>query len=314
MFRRRLVSFIYLPGNAQGDQREYGLLPVLASIAVLALLLLAGWHFGASHVISLLDDGALTERERENNRLREQLSVLHELDRTTESQILNLSERAEDIGKIVHGTDAPGLPGAHGPSGPPGPVADGGDSPALPASIEWFESPEEALDRIGGRIDRLLAETRAELAGLQSIEAESRADEAYWRGIPIVSPVRGPVSRPFGTSRNLLSDVQRVHGGLDIAANKDDPVRATAFGVVSRTGVNANLGRYVDITHQNGYLTRYGHLSEVLVERRQRVERGEVIGLVGMTGKTNGYHIHYEVHYEGRILDPSAWKFPDRGL
>ena len=317
MLRRRLVSFIYLPGNAQGDQREYGLLPVLAFIVVLALLMLAGWHFGASHVISLLDDGALTERERENNQLREQLRVLHELEGTLESQILTLSEREEDIGKIVHGTDAPGLPGSHnppGPPGPPGPVSDAGGSPALPASISWFDSPEEALGRIGGRIDRLLAETRVELAGLQSIEAESRADETFWRGIPIVSPVRGPVSRSFGTSRNLLSDVQRVHGGLDIAANKDDPVRATAFGVVSRTGVNANLGRYVDITHQNGYLTRYGHLSEVLVERRQRVARGEVIGLVGMTGKTNGYHIHYEVHYEGRILDPSAWKFPDRGL
>lgn len=311
MLRRKLASFIYLPANAQGDQREYGLLPVLAVVAVLALLLLAGWHYGASHVISLLDDGALTERERENIRLQEQLRALHELDGTLESQILTLSERAEGIGKVVHGADAAGQ---QGPQGPQGPVADAGDAPSPPASIAWFESPEEALGRIGGRIDRLLAETRAELAGLRSIEAESRADETYWRGIPIVSPVRGPVSRSFGTSRNLLSDEQRVHGGLDIAANKDEPVRATAFGVVSRTGVNASLGRYVDITHQNGYVTRYGHLSEVLVERRKRVERGEIIGLVGMTGKTSGYHIHYEVHHEGRVLDPSAWFFPDLGL
>ncbi|MDE2728053.1 MAG: M23 family metallopeptidase, partial [Gemmatimonadota bacterium] len=64
----------------------------------------------------------------------------------------------------------------------------------------------------------------------------------------------------------------------------------------------------------NGYVTRYGHLSEVLVERRKRVERGEIIGMVGMTGKTSGYHIHYEVHHEGRILDPSTWFFPERGL
>ena len=302
MLRRKIVSFVHMPANARHESREYGLVPILACIAVLALLMLSAWHFGASYVLTLLDDGALIERERENERLREQLKALHELDGTLETQILTLSERAEDIGKIVHGPDAPGL------------VAAAADSLPSQASIEWSEPPDAALGRVGGRIDRLLEETRAELASLRSIEAQSRTDETYWRGIPIVSPVRGPVSRSFGSSRNLLSDEQRVHGGLDIAANRDEPVRATAFGVVSRTGVNASLGRYVDITHQNGYVTRYGHLSEVLVERRKRVKRGEVIGLVGKTGKTSGYHIHYEVHHEGRILDPSTWLFPDRGL
>lgn len=308
MLRRKFVSFVHLPANARNESREYGLLPVLAGLAVLVLLMLAGWHIGASYLTTLMDDGALTERERENNRLQEQLSALHELDGTLESRIENLSERAADIDKIVHGPDAPG------PLGPFGPASGTEESPPAQASVEWTESPDAAIDRIGGRIVRLLDETRAELASLQSVEAASRDDEAYWRGIPIISPVQGPVSRPFGTTRNLLSDEVRVHGGLDIAANKDEPVRATAYGVVARTGVNASLGRYVDINHQNGYVTRYGHLSEVLVERRKRVERGEVIGLVGMTGKTSGYHIHYEVHHEGRILDPSTWFFPERGL
>ena len=302
MMRRRLVSFIHMPANAQDDPREYGLWPILAGIAAVVLLMLAGWHFGAPYVITLLDGGALAERERENTRLQDQMRALHALDGTLESQIRALSERAADIGKIVHGPDAPG------------PVAGAVDSASSQASIEWSEPPDAAVRRIGGRIDRMLSEARAELASLQSIEAKSRQDETYWHGIPIVSPVRGPVSRSFGSSRNLLSDDHRVHGGLDIAADKDEPVRATAFGVVSRTGVNASLGRYVDITHQNGYVTRYGHLSEVLVERRKRVERGEIIGLVGMTGKTSGYHIHYEIHHEGRILDPSTWLFPDRGL
>lgn len=311
MLRRKFVSFVHLPANARDETREYGLLPVLAGLAVLVILMLAGWHIGASYLTTLLDDGALTERERENNRLREQLGALHELDGALESRIENLSERAADIDKIVHGPDAPGPLGSLGPHGP---AAGAEASPPAQASIEWTESPASAIDRIGGRIDRLLDETRAELAGLRSIEAASRADEAYWRGIPIISPVQGPVSRPFGTSRNLLSDEVRVHGGLDIAANKDEPVQATAYGVVSRTGVNASLGRYVDINHQNGYVTRYGHLSQVLVQSRQRVERGETIGLVGMTGKTSGYHIHYEVHHEGRILDPSTWFFPKRGL
>lgn len=302
MLRRRSISFIHMPASARNDPRERGIWWILACISCLLLLMLGGWHFGAPYVIPLLDGGTLAERERENARLRDQMRALHELDGTLESQIRTLSERAADIGKIVHGPEAAG------------PAAEAADPPSAQPAIEWSESPDAALGRISGRIDRLLIETRAELASLQSIEAKSREDETYWHGIPVVSPVRGPVSRSFGSSRGLLSDDQRVHGGLDIAANRSDPVRATAFGVVSRTGVNANLGRYVDITHRNGYLTRYGHLSEVLVRRGKRVKRGEVIGLVGMTGKTNGYHIHYEVHHEGRILDPSTSFFPDRGL
>ncbi len=302
MTRRRLISFIHMPANAQDDPREYGIWSILAGLCVLVLLMLAVWHVGAPYVISLLDDGALVERERENTRLQDQMRALHALDGTLESQISTLSDRAADISKIVHGPDAPG------------PAAGTVDSASSQASIERSESPEAAVRRIGGQIDRMLTEARAELAGLRSIEAKSREDETYWHGIPIVSPVRGPVSRSFGSSRNLLSDEQRIHGGLDIAANRDEPVRATAYGVVARTGVNASLGRYVDITHQNGYVTRYGHLSEVLVARRQRVKRGEIIGLVGMTGKTSGYHIHYEIHHEGRILDPSAWVFPEQGL
>lgn len=308
MFRRKFVSFVHLPANARDEAREYGLLPVLAGLVALVLLMLAGWHIGVSYVTSMLDNGALTERERENNRLKEQLSALHALDDTLESRIENLSKRAADISRVVHGPDAPG------PFEPLGPGAVAEASPPAQATNSWSESPKAAVDRIGGRVERLLDETRAELASLQSVEAASTADEAYWRGIPVVSPVLGPVSRSFGTSRNLLSNEVRVHGGLDIAANRNEPVRATAYGVVSRTGVNANLGRFVDINHQNGYVTRYGHLSKVLVENRKRVVRGEIIGRVGMTGKTSGYHIHYEVHHEGRILDPSTWFFPVRGL
>ena len=301
---RKFVSLVHLPGRSHDEPRDYGIWSILFGITALVLLLLTGWHFGTPYFVPLLDGGALAERERENARLSEQLRALNQLDGTLETQIRTLSVRAADISTIVHGPDGPGPVGGSTVStssmssieatGPPGP-------------------PGSAIREIGVKIDRLLIDTRAELASLQSIEAQSRENDQYWSNIPVVSPVSGPVSRSFGSSRNLLSDEQRVHGGLDIAASRDEPVRATADGVVSRIGVNASLGRYVDIAHQNGYTTRYGHLSKVLAERRKQVKRGEIIGLVGMTGKTNGYHIHYEIHREGRILDPSTWLFPDPG-
>ncbi len=298
---RRFVSLIHLPGSSLNDPKIFGIWSILFGITVLVLLFLTGWHFSASYHVTLLDDGALAERERENARLSEQLRALHQLDDTLERQIWSLTERAENISTIVHGTDAPG------------PVGGSVVSTSSMSTIEATGSPGAAIREIGGKIDLLLIEVRAELASLQSIEAQSRENEQYWRDIPVVSPVSGPVSRSFGSSRNLLSDELRVHGGLDIAASRDEPVRATADGVVSRTGVNASLGRYVDIAHQNGYTTRYGHLSKVLPKRRKQVKREEIIGLVGKTGKTSGYHIHYEIHHTGRILDPSTWFFPDPG-
>ena len=299
---RRFVSLVHLPGSSRDHPREFGIWSILFGTAVLALLLLSGWHFGGPYLLSLLDEGALAERERENARLSEQLEALHQLDGTLEAQIRTLTDRAEDINTIVRGPATSRTGGVLT-----------GSSTAM-ADLEEPDSPDAAIRRIGGHIDQLLADARAELASLRSIEAQSRENETFWQGIPVVSPVRGPVSRSFGSSRNLLSDELRVHGGLDIAAPRDEPVRATADGVVSRTGVNASLGRYVDITHQDGYRTRYGHLSEVLTERRKRVKRGEIIGLVGKTGKTDGYHIHYEIHHNGRILDPSTWFFPGNGL
>lgn len=299
---RRFVSLIQIPSSPKDAPKEYGIWMIIVCIAIVGLLLLTVWHFGAQYLAPKLYEGVLFEREEENSQLSHQLRSLHQLDATLETQIRTLSERTADIGTIVHG------------SGSSGPVSGANGSTSSTSLVKVPESPSAAIRHIDGQLARLMDETLSELASLKSLETKSRKNKAFWHDIPVVLPVRGPVSRFFGSSRNLLSDQQRVHGGLDIAALKDEPVRATADGVVSRTGVNASLGRYVEIVHQNGYRTRYGHLSKVFAERRKRVKRGEIIGLVGKTGKTNGYHIHYEIYHEGRILDPLTWFFPEQGL
>ena len=299
---RRFFSLIHIPYNSKNAPKEYGIWIILVGIPIMVLLLLAGWHIAAQYLVPRLYDGALFGREKENSQLRDQLRSLHQLDATLETQIRTLSERAADIGTILPGSGA--LAPVRGSNGATSPTP----------LVKVPESPSAAIRNIDRQLEKLLDETLAELDSLKSLETKSRENKSFWHGIPVILPVRGPVSRSFGSSRNLLSDQQRVHGGLDIAALKDEPVRATADGVVSRTGVNVSLGRYVEIVHQNGYRTRYGHLSKVLAERRKRVARGEVIGLVGKTGKTNGYDIHYEIYHEGRILDPSTSFFPEQGL
>jgi len=272
---------------------------ILGSIGAL-LLMIVFWNFGIPYFAALFDEGRLASQESENQQLLVQLEALRKINQNLEDQIAQLTEREAGIRQMLYRADVPNVSGA---------VA--GD--AAP-SVDSYTSLYMAIEGTDRKVDRLLSDTRYQLASLQLIERQSETDERFWYDIPVVSPVSGPVTRAFGSSRHLLSDINRFHGGIDIAAPKDEPVRATAAGVVTRTGANYSLGRYVDITHGNGYMTRYGHLSQILVSRKSLVERGHIIGHVGKTGKTDGYHVHYEIHHNGRVLDPSFWVFPEKGF
>jgi hypothetical protein len=94
--------------------------------------------------------------------------------------------------------------------------------------------------------------------------------------------------------------------GIDIGIDPGTPIRASAEGVVTSAGGNSccELGLYVVVEHGAGYSTLYGHLSEILVTQGRQVQQGEVLGLGGSTGETDGTHLHFEIREEGRPVDP----------
>lgn len=104
----------------------------------------------------------------------------------------------------------------------------------------------------------------------------------------------------------------RAHRGVDYAADSGTPVEVTADGVVTRRGWNDTYGRVIDVTHANGFLTRYAHLSGFAagIGVGTRVAQGQVIGYVGMTGLATGPHLHYEMHRRGNPLDPLSIELP----
>ncbi|HLS89548.1 MAG TPA: M23 family metallopeptidase [Sphingobacteriaceae bacterium] len=109
----------------------------------------------------------------------------------------------------------------------------------------------------------------------------------------------GKISSRFGWRRG------RLHGGVDIAAPKGTPVMAADSGIVKEAGVRGAFGQLVTIDHGGGKLvTLYAHLSSIHTKVGARVEKGEVIGLVGCTGRCTGSHLHFEVHENGRRVDP----------
>ena len=103
----------------------------------------------------------------------------------------------------------------------------------------------------------------------------------------------------------------KFHEGLDYSADIGTPVYATGDGTVELAGWNKGYGNSIDISHGYNYLTRYAHLSEILVRQGQKVRRGDMIGKVGNTGKSTGPHLHYEVRLHGQPQNPVNYYFYD---
>ena len=133
---------------------------------------------------------------------------------------------------------------------------------------------------------------------------------------PAIQPVSNKnlsrVASGFGYRVDPVYKTVKFHGGLDFAAPQGTPIYATAAGVVKVAGNLGNgYGNHVVVNHGYGYETLYGHMFRVNVRPGRPVKRGEIIGYVGSTGKSTGPHVHYEVHKNGRPLDPVYFFYND---
>jgi len=123
--------------------------------------------------------------------------------------------------------------------------------------------------------------------------------------LPIANPAPGRgISSTFGMRTDPFLGTPALHSGVDFDAPPGFPARATALGTVSQAGFNGGYGRMVEIDHGNGFTTRFAHLNRIIVKVGQKVERGQVLGTVGNSGRSTGAHMHYEVRRGGAAIDP----------
>ncbi|MBR0687216.1 peptidoglycan DD-metalloendopeptidase family protein [Bradyrhizobium manausense] len=127
--------------------------------------------------------------------------------------------------------------------------------------------------------------------------------------VPYRKPVIGEVefTSGFGVRSDPFLGRPAMHTGLDFRAATGDPARVTANGKVISAGWSGGYGRMVEVDHGNGLSTRYGHLSEINVKVGEIVKIGQVIGLVGSTGRSTGPHLHYETRIDGEAVDPQKF-------
>ena len=121
---------------------------------------------------------------------------------------------------------------------------------------------------------------------------------------PSIWPVAGWLSSSYGTRLDPFSGHNDFHPGLDISADYGLPVHATADGIVASAAPSGNYGNMITLEHGFGIVTRYGHLSRFNVRPGQKVQRGDIIGYVGSTGRSTSPHLHYETLVGGKLTNP----------
>jgi murein DD-endopeptidase MepM/ murein hydrolase activator NlpD len=179
---------------------------------------------------------------------------------------------------------------------------DGMEPAALIAASEQYGSDD--IDSIIRRATDL-AISFAEVADTLETKYERLAR------IPSIMPTAGWLSSAFSRNRiHPILHVARPHEGIDVSAPMGTPIIAPAAGTVKRVARERGYGLLVEIDHGDGMMTRYAHCSRVSVKAGQRVRRGQEIANVGNSGLSAGPHLHYEIHVNGRLVDPLTFVLP----
>lgn len=194
-------------------------------------------------------------------------------------------------------------------------VADIGDGefdfsqpPAVGGPLAGEYSVDFNAVNLTGEVDRFearLDDREQQLGVLESLLGNRKlAQETLLSGQPLE---RGWITSGYGTRTDPFTGRKSMHTGIDFTGRAGSEVLAVAAGVVTWTGRESNYGNLVEISHGDGYVTRYAHNKQNLVAAGDLVRKGEPIALMGATGRASGPHVHYEVYKHGRPVDPSSY-------
>ena len=156
-----------------------------------------------------------------------------------------------------------------------------------------------------GRFQARLTDRERQLEILQSLLSNRELQEQSWlSGSPVQ---KGWISSHYGQRSDPFSGKLALHNGIDFAGKEGTSVLAAAAGVVTWVGSKNGYGQLVEVSHGDGFVTRYAHNKENLVAPGDVVRKGDTIALMGSSGRSTGAHVHYEVYKHGRSVDPSAY-------
>ncbi len=164
---------------------------------------------------------------------------------------------------------------------------------------------ERKISEIKIGLDWLRQQSKHESKILDHLSGVAEEKAAQWASTPSVWPVKGSITSKFGPRVSPFTGKKALHAGIDIGARTGTEIRAPGSGKVVVAAYDGRMGKFIRIDHGYGIETTYGHLSKTHVKYGDRVHRGDLIGLVGSTGKfSTGPHLHYQVAVNDKVVNP----------
>ena len=263
-------------------------LQVALILGSLAFLTLGGIFATVSYFNSSIDREQLTQLKSENVALREVNQGFETSIGELESQVEDYQQRIRKLAIVAGLSELSPEAGIGGVD----PYEVGGD-------VVETGVAEDIVD--------LEAQLQQMRVGMDLLQRKFDERRLLISATPAISPAKGLLTSGFGYRRDPFTGRRAFHGGIDIVAPRGKQILATGDGLVTKAGRSVGLGNVVYISHSLGIVTRYGHMSKIDVKPGQRVRRGDVIGYVGSSGRSTGNHVHYEVHVDGKSVNPLGY-------
>jgi len=277
-----------------------------ASAAVLALL---GLAFTAGFAVRGMNHGAVAEMSRLKLDQSRQQAALKDAREDAQREINAIAARVGELQAQANRLNALGERLTHD-----GKLSDGEFKfdrvPGMGGDEDVSDVPAGDLLKSLDALQLQFDQSGRQLSVLESMLYDQ---QLRLSAMPSARPVPGYITSGFGTRADPFSGGQAHHMGIDFDVNYGDPVRAAAGGVVVFSGVKSGFGNVVEIDHGNGYSTLYGHNSKLIVHVGDVVRAGQVLSKAGSTGRSTGPHVHFEVHVNGRPVNPRKFLANIRG-
>ena len=307
------------------DRRRWTLLVVPPKNGTTRELSLPGWTFRAlgwgAAAAGLLVIAAVTVLftpwgtpgarlvARQNAALQQEIAQVEARFRVLEDTIASLARREEQMRMLA------GLPVEATP------VRDTAKPSLVTASLTEVEPLQPTrrrpfLGRLGWSarpdVEGLISRASTLARSFSDVSDTLQRNFEKFANTPSIMPTTGWLSSQFTSSRfHPILHENRPHEGIDVTAPTGTPIVAPATGTVVSAGVDKGYGLTVEIDHGNGIRTRFAHCSRLAVRTGQRVTRGQLIAAVGQTGLATAPHLHYEIHVNGKPVDPLTYVLPD---
>ena len=242
------------------------------------------------------------------NAAEQELAEYAVLMQAREQEVRQLAEKIQEITGIRLLAEVPATPVDN---------EGGKGGPFLEESLLPVEERQLSAEPLDPRVilEQELSSYHSTHNSLQRLYEQIRGDEILWRSTPTIAPVKdASVSSHYGRRRDPFTNLPAFHSGIDFSGPAGTPIYAPADGIVRKAGPATGYGLLVELEHGRGistknfkptdYVTRYGHLSRLAVQTNRFIQRGELLGYTGNTGRSTGSHLHYEIHVNKRPINP----------